>query len=183
MFENFQTAPDPLAAAFLAGILRRVPELTVFTNPLPGSYQRLGCCEAPGVVSWSCQNRSSLVRVPAAAGADCRMELRSPDAACNPYYTVALLLEAGLEGVREALPLPPAASGDLLAARARPDADALPATLAEAVQRAEGSDFLRRILPARLLDAYLAQKRRDAAAWGGAPDPYEYEMQRYFDRV
>ena len=183
VFEDFQTAPDPMAAAFLAGILRRVPELTVFTNPLPGSYQRLGCCEAPGVVSWSCQNRSSLVRVPAAAGADCRMELRSPDAACNPYYTVALLLEAGLEGVREALPLPPAASGDLLAAGARPDADALPATLAEAVQRAEGSDFLRRILPARLLDAYLAQKRRDAAAWGGAPDPYEYEMQRYFDRV
>ena len=56
-------------------------------------------------------------------------------------------------------------------------------TLAEAVQRAEESEFLRRILPARLLDAYLAQKRRDAAAWGGAPDPYEYEMQRYFDRV
>ena len=107
VFEDFQTAPDPMAAAFLAGILRRVPELTVFTNPLPGSYQRLGCCEAPGVVSWSCQNRSSLVRVPAARGADCRMELRSPDAACNPYYAVALLLEAGLEGVRENLPLPP----------------------------------------------------------------------------
>ena len=163
VFEDFQTAPDPMAAAFLAGILRRVPELTVFTNPLPGSYQRLGCCEAPGVVSWSCQNRSSLVRVPAARGADCRMELRSPDAACNPYYAVALLLEAGLEGVRENLPLPPAASGDLLAG-AKTGGCALPKTLTEAVRLAEQSEFLRRMLPraaaGRLPGPQAARRRR-----------------------
>ena len=48
---------------------------------------------------------------------------------------------------------------------------------------AEQSEFLRRMLPARLLDAYLDRKRRDAAAWAAAPDPHWYEMQTYFDRV
>ena len=183
LFENFKDQPDPVAAAFLAGILRRVPELTVFANPLPGSYQRLGCCEAPGTVSWSCQNRSSLVRVPAATGADCRMELRSPDPACNPYYVTALLLEAGMEGIRDGLPLPPAADRDLFAAGgAGPVAATLPASLAQAVKVAEESRFLQQTLPSRLLDSYLAQKRRLAAASAGAEDPHEYEMQQYFDR-
>ena len=60
---------------------------------------------------------------------------------------------------------------------------ALPKTLTEAVRLAEQSEFLRRMLPARLLDAYLDRKRRDAAAWAAAPDPHWYEMQTYFDRV
>lgn len=154
LFEHFPARDDTRAASFLAGILRRVPELTAFANPLPASYRRLGRMEAPGRVDWSYRSRASLVRIPAASGADCRMELRSPDPSCNPYYTVALLLAAGLEGMEEGLPLPDAAAHGA----------ALPVSLTQAVELAQNSEFLRARLPAPLLDAYLAQKRREAGA-------------------
>lgn len=154
LFENFPAPDDTRAASFVAGILRRVPELTVFANPLPASYRRLGRMEAPEHVGWSHRDRAALVRIPAAGGADCRMELRSPDPACNLYYTTSLLLAAGLEGIAEGLPLPAAA------VQTAP----LPISLAQAVELAQDSAFLYDHLPAPLLDAYLAQKRREAAA-------------------
>ena len=77
-------APDSIAGSFMAGVLAHSRELTAFTNPLPNSYQRFGCDEAPRYVSWSRQNRSQLVRIPQVKGDNCRMELRSPDPACNP---------------------------------------------------------------------------------------------------
>ena len=80
----------------MAGVLAHSRELTVFTNPLPNSYQRFGCDEAPRYVSWSRQNRSQLVRIPMVKGDNCRMELRSPDPACNPYLAIGLILAAGL---------------------------------------------------------------------------------------
>lgn len=184
LFENFAAAPDPQAASFMAGILRRAPELCVFASPLPGSYRRLGGAQAPDTVSWSCRNRSTLIRLPAASGADCRMELRSPDPSCNPYFTTALLLEAGFEGIRQQLPLPPAADFDLSQRGVkRADLQALPASLAEAVELAEASEFLRRTLPEKLLCSYLAQKRAEAAACAAAEDPYQYEIAHYFEQV
>ena len=180
LFEGFAETPDPAAAAFLAGILRRMPEITVFANPLPGSYRRLGRFEAPGTVSWSCENRSTLVRVPAASGPDCRMELRSPDPSCNPYFLTALLLAAGMEGVRERLPLPPAADGEMY--RAQPGAAPLPASLGEAVAAARKSEFLRRALPARLLETYLAEKQREADACA-AHEAGQDETDALFERI
>ena len=166
---------------FLAGILRRIPEITVFADPLPGSYERLGRCEAPGVVSWSCQNRSSLVRVPAASGPDCRMELRSPDPSCNPYYVTALLLAAGFEGVQEGLNLPAAADDD---AFARPAGlTPLPASLDEALALARESEFLKQVLPEKLLVDYLGHKQREADAYAAESKPYEYEIRQYFERI
>lgn len=181
LFENFRTDPHPTAAAFLAGILRRIPEITVFADPLPGSYERLGRCEAPGVASWSCQNRSSLVRVPAASGPDCRMELRSPDPSCNPYYVTALLLAAGFEGVQEGLSLPAAADYD---AFARPAGlTPLPASLDEALALARESEFLKQVLPEKLLVDYLGHKQREADAYAAESKPYQYEIRQYFERI
>ena len=183
LFEGFSSCPQPQAAAFLAGILRRAPELTAFANPLPGSYRRLGSFEAPDSVCWSLQNRSSLIRVPAASGSDCRMELRSPDPACNPYITVALLLAAGFEGVLERLPLPAPVNGDLFAA-GRPEGMArLPRTLGEALDIAQESGFVRRVLPEKLLANYLAAKRREFSAYVQSGDCGQYELEHYFDRI
>lgn len=179
LFEGFAQRQDATAAAFLAGVLRRVPELTAFANPLPGSYQRLGCFEAPGAVGWSHQNRSALVRVPAAKGRDCRIELRSPDPAVNPYYLIALLLAAGFEGVREKLPLEACAAGAAGAA----DARRLPETLGQALDIASGSEFLRRVLPEGLLARYLAVKRAEYAAYEASGNRTQYEADHYFDRV
>lgn len=181
LFEGFRTTPHPTAAAFLAGILRRIPEITVFADPLPGSYERLGKCEAPGVVSWSFQNRSSLVRVPAASGSDCRMELRSPDPSCNPYYVTALLLAAGFEGVQEGLCLPSASDFDTFEKPA--GLTPLPSSLDEALALARGSEFLKRILPEKLLVDYLAYKQHEADAYAAESKPYQYEIRQYFERI
>ena len=63
----------------IAGILEKVEEMTVFFNPTENSYKRFGQSKAPGFISWSNENRSQLVRIPAAVGEYCRAELRSPD--------------------------------------------------------------------------------------------------------
>ena len=146
----------------------------MFTNPLPGSYRRLGCYEAPASVGWSAQNRSQLVRLPAAADEEARIELRSPDPSCNPYVVAALLLEAGLRGIEQGLPLPlPSAS----------ESAGLPASLGEAVERAEKSELLHAVLPERFLHRYLDQKRQEFSDYQAAADPYKYEIKEYFDRV
>ena len=179
LFEGFVRQQDATAASFLAGVLRRVSELTAFANPLPGSYQRLGCFEAPGAVGWSHQNRSALVRMPAAKGCDCRIELRSPDPAANPYYLIALLLAAGFEGVREKLPLEACAAGSAETESVRH----LPETLGQALDIAAGSEFLHRVLPERLLARYLAAKRAEYAAYETSGNRIQYEADHYFDRV
>ncbi|MBO1679322.1 glutamine synthetase family protein [Bittarella massiliensis (ex Durand et al. 2017)] len=149
------------AEAFLAGILERVEEITAFLNPLPQSYARLGCCEAPGYLSWSHQNRSQLIRIPAAAGPYARMELRSPDPACNPYLAFALLLRAGAEGVRERKPLCPPCDCNLYTAPAevlqgvRP----LPQDLDAAVRAARESAFVREVLPQGLIRHLLESRQ------------------------
>ena len=174
LFRQFLSNPEEEAASLLAGILRYAPEIAVFTNPLPGSYRRLGCYEAPASVGWSAQNRSQLVRLPAAADEEARIELRSPDPSCNPYVVAALLLEAGLRGIEQGLPLPlPSAS----------ESAGLPASLGEAVERAEKSELLHAVLPERFLHRYLDQKRQEFSDYQAAADPYKYEIKEYFDRV
>ena len=90
----------------MAGILAHARELTAFCNPVPNSYARLGANEAPLYVSWSRQNRSQLVRLPSAHGEFCRVELRGPDPAGNPYLVIGLILAAGLDASSTACPCP-----------------------------------------------------------------------------
>ncbi len=177
-------APSGKAEGFTAGILRRVPEMTAFLNPLTNSYRRFGAFEAPRFVSWSRQNRSQLVRIPAACGPYGRMELRSPDPACNPYLCFMLLLEAGLEGVKEELRLPGEASFDLYSETGRAAGlPELPKSLEEALERAGESAFIRRLLPERTLESYLAEKRQECRAAEKAPDRLHFEREFYFERI
>ena len=142
----------------IAGILEYVPEITVFLNPTEDSYARLGRDKAPKYVSWSSENRSQLVRVPAAEGEFRRAELRSPDPGANPYLAFALLIHAAMDGMEAGLTLPPAA--DLNLFTADPSIlsryKRLPASRAEAAGLAQASAFVRRHLPQTLIDAYCA---------------------------
>ena len=112
LFEG-DIAPDSIPGSFMAGVLAHSRELTAFTNPLPNSYHRFGCDEAPRYVSWSRQNRSQLVRIPQVRGDNCRMELRSPDPACNPYLSIGLILAAGLDGIENRMELRPPVNKNL----------------------------------------------------------------------
>ena len=99
---------------------------------MPNSYARLGANEAPLYVSWSRQNRSQLVRLPSAHGEYCRVELRGPDPAGNPYLVIGLILAAGLDGIEHSLPLPEAVNRNLFHPSAAAGLDSLPRTLREA---------------------------------------------------
>ncbi|MBP5494186.1 MAG: glutamine synthetase, partial [Lachnospiraceae bacterium] len=90
----------------LAGILDKAVEMTAFLNPTESSYDRFGENKAPGYVSWSKENRSQLVRIPAAVGEYKRIELRSPDPTANPYIAFALIIYAGLHGIKNKPELP-----------------------------------------------------------------------------
>ncbi|MCR4934986.1 MAG: glutamine synthetase family protein [Oscillospiraceae bacterium] len=139
------------------GLLAHIRELTRFLNPTAQSYARLGRDKAPRHVSWSEQNRSQLLRVPAAAGSYRRLELRSPDALANPYLAFALLICACLDGIARGLPLPDPADFNLLRASsaALTQFETLPASLAEASALAGNSAFVRAHVPELLLRSYL----------------------------
>jgi glutamine synthetase len=140
----------------IAGIMDKACELTLFLNPTEESYRRLGSCKAPGYITWSSENRSQLIRIPAASKEHYRAELRSPDATANPYLAFALLLRAGLHGIENRLPLPERADVNLFTA----DAETLrryahiPASLHEAAAAAQSSAFIRASVPELVLSAY-----------------------------
>ena len=142
--------------AVIAGLLEHTYDITAFLNPCRESYLRLGSSKAPGYVTWSSQNRSQLIRVPAAQGEYRRVELRSPDPAANPYIAFALLIQAGLDGLRRSLPLPPSADLNLYEASAEQlkAFRRLPASLEEARAAAASSAFVRDHLPPAILAAY-----------------------------
>ena len=138
--------------------------MTAFLNPLVNSYERLGRQEAPRYISWSHQNRSQLIWIPASSGESNRMELRSPDPACNPYLAFALLLHAGLDGIENGEKLPEPCNLNLYEPGVAQSLgiETLPDSLEQAIQTAEESESIRKNLPASVLEQYLGRKKRDA---------------------
>lgn len=147
---------DALLPHAIAGILKYAPDMTAFLNPCDESYRRLGAFKAPKYISWSAENRSPLIRIPAAVGEYRRAELRSPDPMANPYLAYTLLIYAGLEGIRDKLYPPCPANINFFTAseKEREPYECLPSTRKEAVDVASKSDFIRRILPDMLMKAY-----------------------------
>lgn len=140
----------------IAGMLAKVPEITAFLNPNDSSYERFGNNKAPKYISWSSENRSQLVRVPAAVGKYRRAELRSPDPSANPYLAFALLIYAGLYGITTKL-LPPPAS-DINFFKADEDVlksfATLPCSRKEAVEKMKNSDFVKQHVPKTIIEIY-----------------------------
>ena len=143
----------------IAGVLDKVVDMTAFLNPTEASYQRFGNHKAPGYVSWSSENRSQLVRIPAAVGEYRRAEIRSPDPLANPYLAFALMIYAALSGLESRQPLPEAANINLYKADAQTLSRfrKLPETLNAACSIAAESDFIKAHIPAAILDIYCHQ--------------------------
>jgi glutamine synthetase len=88
---------------FLGGIMKHASALAAITNPTVNSYKRInaprtmsGATWAPNTVTWTGNNRTHMVRVPGPG----RFELRLPDGAANPYLLQAVIIAAGLSGIR-----------------------------------------------------------------------------------
>ncbi len=153
---SVQPCGDALAQNMIAGILKNIGDMTLFLNPTENAYARLGKQKAPTYITWSHENRSQLVRIPAAVGEYRRLELRSPDPTANPYLAFALIIYASLEGLREGYALEPAADFNLFTADAQTLSRLrkLPGSLGEARQCAQISPFIRRYIPQAILDSY-----------------------------
>ena len=167
--ENLLAGNAPEAGSFIAGILNHIGEITSFLNPFEQSYRRLGSFEAPSYVSWSKQNRSQLIRIPAASGDNVRFELRSADPGCNPYLALALVCAAGIDGMEKKMPLPEAVDLDLFNApkEALKKLEKLPSTLDEALNITQKSEFVASVLPKETIDSYIQAKRetKDSEFW------------------
>ncbi len=142
--------------AVMAGVLEKIAAMTAFLNPTEESYSRFGSDKAPKYISWSSENRSQLIRVPAAHGEYRRAELRSPDPQANPYLAFALIISAGLDGIKRNLELPAPLNLNLFKAptEALHNVQRLPETFADACRLAQESEFIAEVLPKEILDVY-----------------------------
>ena len=145
-----------LLESVIAGILDKISEITLFLNPDEQSYKRLGSSKAPEYISWAEGNRSQLIRVPAAQGEYVRAELRSADSLSNPYLAFALIIYAGLYGIKNNLTPPPKANINLFTAdeETLKALKKLPLKHEDAVICAENSDFVKQYIPQSILSAY-----------------------------
>ena len=157
---------SPVAYKYIAGIMKNAKGFCAVTNPLVNSYKRLVAgYEAPVYVAWSASNRSALVRIPASRGMGTRTEVRCPDPACNPYLAFAMMLGAGLDGIKNDLPVPDAVNADIFEKTAAEKKEAgiasLPANLYEAVQELKASPIALDALGPHILAKYIEGKEKE----------------------
>ena len=129
-----------------AGILSKIKDITIFLNPTDASYNRFGQGTAPDKVNWSRIGGSELIHIDDIKGST-RVELRSPDALSNPYLAYALLIHAGLYGIKNKLTLPEEVDGESIL---------LPKSRKEAKKMAEDSEFISGFLPKAIIDKYIS---------------------------
>lgn len=148
---------EALLVPAIAGVLKNITDMTVFLNPTEESYERLGSKKAPRYISWSAENRSQLIRIPAAFGKFKRAELRSPDPTANPYIAYALMIYAGLDGIQNNLELSPVLDLNLYTAdpEVLKNLNQLPFSLAQAKEVAKISSFIQTHLPETIISSYV----------------------------
>ena len=173
------------AYSFIAGLLAHVKGMAAVTNPLVNSYKRLvPGYEAPCYLAWSASNRSALIRIPAARGQSTRVELRSPDPACNPYLELALCLAAGLDGIEKGLTPPPEVTENIFdmnaAARKAHGIDSLPDSLEEAIHALEADPLVLDTLGEHVASAYIEGKTQEWDAY--RTNVSQWELENYLAR-
>jgi glutamine synthetase len=172
-----------VAKKYIAGLLTHIKEITLVLNQWVNSYKRLvPGYEAPVYIAWARRNRSALIRVPMyKPGKEkaTRIELRSPDPACNPYLAFACMLAAGLEGIKKGYRLPDPIEKDIYhlseEERKALGIDNLPGSLGEAIEYAEKSELLKETLGEHVFKELLNNKKLEWDEYRIQVFPYEIE--------
>lgn len=151
---------------FMGGLLKHMKAITCITNPTVNSYKRfVPGYEAPVYISWSARTRGPLIRIPSVRGEKTRIELRSPDPSANPYLALAVLLAAGLDGIKNQILPPDSVDEDIQAMseeqRRELHIEALPWNLMEAVRELEGDALIREVLGADLTAKTIASHKKE----------------------
>lgn len=170
-----------LARNYVAGILNHIREFCLVTNQWVNSYKRLvPGYEAPCYISWGRRNRSSLIRVPMyQLGKEqaTRVELRSPDPACNPYLAFAVMISAGMEGIKNKYPLGDPVEENIFEMderqRRRKRIKILPSSLFEALQEFKKSDLMKEVLGDHVFNALVKNKTVEWERFSTAVTDYE----------
>lgn len=182
IFKNDRITHSKEAESFIAGVLNRINDITLFLNPVINSYDRFGSFEAPRYVSWSHQNRSQLIRIPASKGSKARMELRSPDPSCNIYIALALIIYAGNEGIEKEMELPMPLDIDTYNENnILSDLKKLPSSISEAVEIAENSDFIKKVLPSSFICEFIKEKKKEINLYNSCNDKDSFIKKHCFD--
>ncbi|MEG6615937.1 type I glutamate--ammonia ligase [Peptococcaceae bacterium 1198_IL3148] len=168
------------AMHYLAGLLKHARGFTAITNPTVNSYKRLvPGYEAPVYLAWSCRNRSPLIRIPAKRGMSTRIELRSPDPSCNPYLAIAVMLQAGLDGIKNKLTPPAATDRNIYhmttVDRAESGIGSLPANLKEAVDELCKDEVVQQALGSHICENFVATKTKEWNDYRTYVSPWEVE--------
>jgi glutamine synthetase len=169
-----------IAKQFIAGLLKRAPEITSVTNQWVNSYKRLvPGYEAPVYICWAQMNRSALIRVPMykpGKEKSTRIEYRVPDPACNPYLAFSVMLAAGLEGIENDYALSEPANDNIYhmteGERERVKIKSLPEDLLEAIKITEKSELVRKALGDELFNFFIRNKKLE---W----DEYKAQVTQY----
>ena len=174
------------ATYFLAGQLEHARAMCAVLAPLVNSYKRLGTSfEAPVNVTWAHVNRSALIRVPSTAPGKeyhTRLELRCPDPTANPYLAMAVMLQAGLDGILHKMPLADPMEETLmqnLPGRMR-QIEVLPHSLDAALDALSEDDVILSALGPYVSDRYIAAKRQECDEY--SRQVTDWEVKRYLSR-
>jgi len=173
------------AKAFIAGLLKYAQEFCLVTNQFVNSYKRLvPGYEAPVYLSWAQRNRSDLIRVPTYKPGkenSTRIELRSPDPACNPYLAFSVMLAAGLKGIEDDLDLEAPIERNIYEMpeeeRESLGIKSLPEDLWEAIKLAENSELLKESLGEHVFHSLITDKKVEWEKYRAVVT--EYELNNY----
>jgi glutamine synthetase len=171
---------------FVGGLKKHVKSFTAVTNPIVNSYKRIvPGYEAPVYIAWSGANRSSMIRIPAARGSSTRVELRSPDPACNPYLSFAVILMAGLDGVENKIDPGEPTTLNLFhlsdEERKAHGIESLPGSLKEALDNLETDSIVRNALGEHVYEDFMRLGRAEWDAY--RISVHDWEIKRYLNLI
>lgn len=169
---------------FLGGLMAHAYSYTAITNPTVNSYKRLvPGFEAPVYIAWAGRNRSPLIRVPASRGSGTRLELRSVDPTANPYLTLAVLLEAGLDGIANKITPPAPVESNIYGMSSEERRAAgiidLPSTLHNALKALKKSDLVKSALGDHIFTNFYEAKRIEWSSYASYVS--QWEIDTYLD--
>ena len=172
------------AYGYIAGLMDHVKGITAIANPIVNSYKRLvPGYEAPVYIAWSPGNRSAAIRIPAKRGRSTRAELRTPDPSANPYLAFAVMLAAGLDGIKRGLKPPAAVNKNIYnltdAEQKELGIESLPHNLEDALNALSSDGVLREALGEHIFDAYLAEKWSEWREYRA--QVHQWEIDRYIE--
>jgi glutamine synthetase len=179
---QFYDPGDPLqlsqtAYYYIGGLMHHARAMAAVTKPTVNSYKRLvPGFEAPVYIAWSPRNRRPLIRVPAKRGASTRIELRNPDPACNPYLALAVMLKAGLDGIKKQIQPPAPVERNIYEMTAAERRDlgigSLPGDLKEALDELSRDNVIREALGDHIYERFVEAKAKE---W----DEYRVQVHRW----